>query len=71
LKAGSHAVQAGENPRNIKVRFAQEIVARFHSQTDAESALNDFKRAQKAVFQMMCLKCESLLTRRALELPRY
>jgi tyrosyl-tRNA synthetase len=36
-------VAAGENPRNIKVGFAQEIVARFHSQADAEKALNDFQ----------------------------
>jgi tyrosyl-tRNA synthetase len=40
-------VKAGENPRNIKVRFAQEIVARFHSQTAAESALNDFQTRAK------------------------
>ncbi len=40
-------VQAGENPRNVKVRFAQEIVARFHSQADAEKALNDFQTRAK------------------------
>ncbi len=40
-------VQAGENPRNIKVRFAQEIVTRFHSQTDAEKALADFQTRSK------------------------
>jgi tyrosyl-tRNA synthetase len=40
-------VKAGENPRNIKVKFAQEIVARFHSQADAESALNDFQTRAK------------------------
>jgi len=40
-------VKAGENPRNIKVRFAQEIVARFHSQTDAENALIDFQTRAK------------------------
>jgi tyrosyl-tRNA synthetase len=40
-------VVAGENPRNIKVRFAQEIVARFHSQQDAEKALNDFQTRAK------------------------
>ncbi len=40
-------VAAGENPRNIKVRFAQEIVARFHSQADAEKALNDFQTRAK------------------------
>jgi tyrosyl-tRNA synthetase len=41
------AVKAGENPRNIKVRFAQEIVARFHSQAAAEGALNDFQTRAK------------------------
>ncbi|MEE9330891.1 MAG: tyrosine--tRNA ligase [Methylophilaceae bacterium] len=40
-------VDAGENPRNIKVRFAQEIVARFHSQADAEKALGDFQTRAK------------------------
>ena len=41
------AVKAGENPRNIKVCFAQEIVARFHNQAAAESALNDFQTRAK------------------------
>ena len=36
-------VESGRNPRDIKVRFAQEIVARFHSQRDAEEALTDFE----------------------------
>lgn len=40
-------VAAGENPRNIKVRFAQEIVARFHSQVAAEKALEDFQTRAK------------------------
>jgi len=40
--------EAGANPRNIKVRFAQEIVTRFHSKTAADSALTDFEaRFQK------------------------
>jgi tyrosyl-tRNA synthetase len=38
----------GANPRNIKVRFAQELVARFHSKSAAEQALADFEaRFQK------------------------
>ncbi|MGZ9002132.1 MAG: tyrosine--tRNA ligase, partial [Methylophilus sp.] len=37
----------GENPRNIKVKFAQEIVARFHSQVAAEKALEDFQTRAK------------------------
>lgn len=36
-------VAAGQNPRDIKVQFAQEIVARFHSVADAEKALTDFQ----------------------------
>ena len=40
-------VETGANPRDIKVRFAQEIVARFHSQTAAEEALNDFNLRSK------------------------
>jgi tyrosyl-tRNA synthetase len=41
-------VENGANPRNIKVRFAQEIVARFHSKSAAEQALMDFEaRFQK------------------------
>lgn len=43
-------VAAGANPRNIKVGFAQEIVARFHSQAAAEQALADFEaRFQRGV----------------------
>lgn len=40
-------VVSGSNPRDIKVRFAQEIVARFHSQADAEKALTDFQTRSK------------------------
>ena len=40
-------VKAGANPRDTKVRFAQEIVARFHSQLDAKKALNDFQTRAK------------------------
>ncbi|MDI1360606.1 tyrosine--tRNA ligase [Methylotenera sp.] len=40
-------VGAGDNPRNIKVGFAQEIVTRFHSQADAEKALADFQTRAK------------------------
>ncbi len=36
-------VEAGRNPRDIKVTFAQEIVTRFHSRAEAESALSDFE----------------------------
>ena len=36
-------VDAGKNPRDVKVALAQEIVARFHSQAAAEQALADFE----------------------------
>jgi tyrosyl-tRNA synthetase len=43
-------VNAGRNPRDIKVRLAQELVARFHSQTAAMAALAEFEaRFQKGV----------------------
>jgi tyrosyl-tRNA synthetase len=35
-------VAAGGNPRDVKVRFAKEIVARFHSRQAAEGAQADF-----------------------------
>jgi tyrosyl-tRNA synthetase len=40
-------VAAGANPRDIKVGFAQEIVARFHSEDDATKALADFQTRAK------------------------
>jgi tyrosyl-tRNA synthetase len=36
-------IAAGGNPRDVKVRFAQEIVARFHDRRAAEAALDDFE----------------------------
>ncbi|MBI5753139.1 MAG: tyrosine--tRNA ligase [Hydrogenophilales bacterium] len=36
-------VAGGRNPRDIKVTFAQEIVARFHDRIAAEKALADFE----------------------------
>jgi tyrosyl-tRNA synthetase len=36
-------VAAGRNPRDIKVMFAQEIVARFHDRSAAQEALADFE----------------------------
>ncbi|HUO43951.1 MAG TPA: tyrosine--tRNA ligase [Burkholderiales bacterium] len=36
-------VEGGRNPRDIKVAFAQEIVARFHSKAAADAALTDFE----------------------------
>ncbi len=40
-------IAGGANPRDTKVRFAQEIVARFHSKIAAEQALNDFQTRAK------------------------
>ncbi len=36
-------VKEGSNPRDIKVRFAQEIVTRFHDAAAATAALSDFE----------------------------
>ncbi|HEY4316316.1 MAG TPA: tyrosine--tRNA ligase [Herbaspirillum sp.] len=40
-------VEAGRNPRDIKVALAQEIVTRFHSKQAAEDALADFVNRSK------------------------
>jgi tyrosyl-tRNA synthetase len=37
------AVAEGENPRNIKIKLAMELVARFHSEEAAQKALQDFE----------------------------
>jgi len=37
------AIERGSNPRDVKVGFAQEIVARFHDQPAARAALEDFE----------------------------
>jgi tyrosyl-tRNA synthetase len=43
IRQWKRETEAGRNPRDIKVAFAQEIVARFHSQAAAGSALADFE----------------------------
>jgi tyrosyl-tRNA synthetase len=35
-------VEAGGNPRDVKIRFAQEIVERFHDRTAAQRCLEDW-----------------------------
>lgn len=35
-------VEGGDNPRDIKFRLAEELVARFHSQAEAKRALEQF-----------------------------
>ncbi|GAL10594.1 tyrosyl-tRNA synthetase [Vibrio astriarenae] len=39
FKAG---VEAGKNPRDVKVLLAKEIIARFHSEADADAAEQEF-----------------------------
>lgn len=43
IDAWKREVAAGGNPRDVKVRFAQEIVARFHDAEAAARALADFE----------------------------
>ncbi len=43
LKAWRRDVEGGRNPRDIKVALAQELVARFHGRTAAETALVEFE----------------------------
>jgi tyrosyl-tRNA synthetase len=40
-------VSEGQNPRDIKVAIAQEIVTRFHSKQAADDALSDFVNRSK------------------------
>lgn len=41
-------VQNGKNPRDVKILLAKEIIARFHSESDAEAAEQEFiNRFQK------------------------
>lgn len=47
INAWKQSVADGANPRDVKVRFAQEIVARFHSTQAAEAALEDFVNRSK------------------------
>ena len=43
IRAWKDAVESGRNPRDIKVLFAKEIVARFHSPAAAERAEEEFE----------------------------
>lgn len=47
ITAYKKAVAEGQNPRDIKVAIAQEIVTRFHSKQAAEAALTDFVNRSK------------------------
>ncbi len=58
-------VEAGKNPRDVKVALAQEIVSRFHNQTAAAQALADFEARfkQNAIpddLPTMLIPCGSL-----------
>ncbi|WP_321325933.1 tyrosine--tRNA ligase [Thiomicrorhabdus sp.] len=37
------AIANGENPRNVKVKLALELISRFHSEEAAQGALKDFE----------------------------
>ncbi|WP_063380789.1 tyrosine--tRNA ligase [Pseudoalteromonas luteoviolacea] len=48
IDALKEEVAGGRNPRDIKIDFAKEMIARFHSEDDAQAAHQDFiKRFQK------------------------
>ena len=38
-----HSVTNGENPRNVKVKLAMELVTRFHNSLEADKAFADFE----------------------------
>ncbi len=43
IKKLKDLVAEGENPRNIKVKLALELIARFHNEESAQLALKDFE----------------------------
>ncbi|MEM0909887.1 MAG: tyrosine--tRNA ligase [Pseudomonadota bacterium] len=48
IQALKNAVSTGRNPRDVKILLAKEIIARFHDESAAEHAEQDFiKRFQK------------------------
>ncbi len=48
VNAWKESVKQGGNPRDVKIEFAKEIIARFHSDKDADEAHQDFiNRFQK------------------------
>jgi tyrosyl-tRNA synthetase len=55
-------VAQGRNPRDVKVLFAQEIVARFHSRQAAEQALAEFEARHKRGEIPDDLPCEEVQT---------
>jgi len=48
IKQLKEDMNTGKNPRDIKIALAQELIARFHSEAEADAALQDFiQRFQK------------------------
>jgi|TARA_B100000446_G_scaffold102136_1_gene95652 tyrosyl-tRNA synthetase len=48
IAAQKQRVEQGTNPRDIKIELAKELIARFHSEADAQAAHDDFiQRFQK------------------------
>ncbi|GAB0111486.1 tyrosine--tRNA ligase [Pseudoalteromonas distincta] len=48
IAAQKERVEQGTNPRDIKIELAKELIARFHSEADAQGAHDDFiQRFQK------------------------
>jgi tyrosyl-tRNA synthetase len=47
IRKWQEEVGGGRNPRDIKVRFAKEIVARFHSRQAADAAQEAFERRHR------------------------
>ncbi|WP_166421867.1 tyrosine--tRNA ligase [Pseudoalteromonas sp. Z1A8] len=48
ITAQKERVEQGTNPRDIKIELAKELIARFHSEADAQGAHDDFiQRFQK------------------------
>lgn len=43
IEALKQAIEDGENPRNVKVKLALELIERFHSAEAAQAALKDFE----------------------------
>jgi tyrosyl-tRNA synthetase len=50
IQSLKNSVEQGVNPRDVKIDFAKEIVARFHDQQQAEQVHRDFiERFQKGI----------------------
>ncbi|GAM61795.1 tyrosyl-tRNA synthetase [Vibrio ishigakensis] len=53
-------ITEGKNPRDVKILLAKEIIARFHSEADADAAEQEFiNRFQKGAILMKCLSLNS------------